>query len=87
VSCICSLISLFVDTVYGAVFASWFLGESLGGPVAYAGAGIITLAAATNAVLDFSASSDATTNDFPDVRGIEFNTGDSTVSAKSSKGE
>jgi hypothetical protein len=76
-----------VDAVYGAVFASWFLGESLGGPVAYAGAGIITLAAATNALLDFSGSSDTKTDDFPDVAGIEFNTSDSTVSAKSSKGE
>lgn len=42
-----------MDPVYGAFFSSWLLGESLGGPQAWLGAGMITLAAATNTLLDF----------------------------------
>jgi hypothetical protein len=40
--------------VYGAGFSAWLLGESLGGVAGWTGAGLITLAAATNAFLDFS---------------------------------
>lgn len=47
-----------MDPVYGAFFASWFLGESLGGTQAWIGAGMITLAAATNALLDFQQPED-----------------------------
>lgn len=42
-----------LDPVYGAAFAWLLLGENLGGPQAYLGAGLITVAAATNAFLDF----------------------------------
>ena len=45
-----------MDPVYGSVFAWWLLGETLGGPQAVLGAGLITVAAATNAVLDFGSS-------------------------------
>eukprot|EP00957_Ditylum_brightwellii_P012242 924728-Ditylum_brightwellii.AAC.1 len=40
-----------MDPVYGAVFARFFLGETLG-PLGIGGAGLITVAAATNAFLD-----------------------------------
>jgi hypothetical protein len=40
-----------MDPVYGAVFASLLLGESLYGIQGWIGAGLITLAAATNALL------------------------------------
>ena len=42
-----------LDPVYGAIFAWVLLGEQLGGPQAYVGAAIITVAAATNIFLDF----------------------------------
>ncbi|GAX20375.1 hypothetical protein FisN_9Hh087 [Fistulifera solaris] len=42
-----------MDPVYGAFFSSWWLGESLGGLQGWIGAGMITLAAATNALMDF----------------------------------
>ena len=42
-----------LDPVYGAFFSWLLLGETLGGPQSYVGAGLITLAAATNAFLDF----------------------------------
>ena len=42
-----------LDTVYGAFFSWLLLGETLGGPQSFIGAGLITLAAATNAFLDF----------------------------------
>jgi drug/metabolite transporter (DMT)-like permease len=41
-----------MDPVYGAVFAHLLLGEDLDGPAAWAGAALITAAAATNALLD-----------------------------------
>ena len=41
-----------LDPVYGAFFSWLFLGETLGGPQAFLGAGLITVAAATNAFLD-----------------------------------
>jgi drug/metabolite transporter (DMT)-like permease len=41
-----------LDPVYGAFFSWLLLGETLGGAQAYVGAGLITLAAATNAFLD-----------------------------------
>jgi len=47
-----------MDPVYGAAFSSWLLGESLGGLQGWTGAGLITLAAATNAFLDLSNNSD-----------------------------
>mmetsp|Transcript_18996 Transcript_18996/g.44396 ORF Transcript_18996/g.44396 Transcript_18996/m.44396 type:complete len:321 (+) Transcript_18996:715-1677(+) len=40
-----------MDPVYGAVFSAWWLGESLPGTAGYVGAGLITIAAATNAFL------------------------------------
>ena len=40
-----------LDPVYGAFFSWLLLGETLGGAQAYFGAGLITLAAATNAFL------------------------------------
>lgn len=40
-----------MDPVYGAIFSAWWLGESLPGPLAYFGAALITIAAATNALL------------------------------------
>ncbi|KAL7556748.1 hypothetical protein ACA910_008085 [Epithemia clementina (nom. ined.)] len=40
-----------MDPVYGAVFSAWWLGESLPGTSGYIGAGLITIAAATNALL------------------------------------
>eukprot|EP00957_Ditylum_brightwellii_P146487 11152968-Ditylum_brightwellii.AAC.1 len=40
-----------MDPVYGAVFANLLLGETLG-PLGIGGAGLITVAAATNAFLD-----------------------------------
>ena len=43
-----------MDPVYGAFFASWLLGESLNGIQGWVGAGLITVAAATNAFLDLS---------------------------------
>jgi drug/metabolite transporter (DMT)-like permease len=46
-----------LDPVYGAIFAWLLLGEQLGGPQAYAGAALITIAAATNIFLDFGSSS------------------------------
>ena len=47
-----------MDPVYGAIFANILLGETLG-VLGLAGAGLITLAAATNALMDFgSVSSD-----------------------------
>lgn len=47
-----------MDPVYGAIFANILLGETLGG-LGLAGAGLITVAAATNALMDFgSVSSD-----------------------------
>ncbi|GAX26818.1 hypothetical protein FisN_9Lh087 [Fistulifera solaris] len=42
-----------MDPVYGAFFSSWWLGESLEGLQGWIGAGMITLAAATNALMDF----------------------------------
>lgn len=47
-----------MDPVYGAIFASVLLGESLGGPTAWSGAGLITVAAATNALSDWSSRND-----------------------------
>ena len=41
-----------LDPVYGAFFSWLLLGETLGGPQAFLGAGLITVAAATNAFLD-----------------------------------
>ena len=38
-----------MDPVYGALFSAWWLGESLPGTWGYLGAGLITVAAATNA--------------------------------------
>jgi hypothetical protein len=52
--------------VYGAGFSAWLLGESLGGVAGWTGAGLITLAAATNAFLDFS-SKDPKDGDDTDV--------------------
>jgi drug/metabolite transporter (DMT)-like permease len=43
-----------LDPVYGAIFSWFLLGETLGGPQAFVGAGLITVAAATNAFLDFT---------------------------------
>jgi drug/metabolite transporter (DMT)-like permease len=42
-----------LDPVYGAFFSWLLLGETLGGSQSFIGAGLITLAAATNAFLDF----------------------------------
>jgi drug/metabolite transporter (DMT)-like permease len=55
-----------MDPVYGAGFSAWLLGESLGGVAGWTGAGLITLAAATNAFLDFS-SKDPKDGDDTDV--------------------
>jgi drug/metabolite transporter (DMT)-like permease len=46
-----------MDPVYGALFAHWLLGENLSGAYGYAGAALITVAAATNAFLDFGSKS------------------------------
>lgn len=43
-----------MDPVYGAAFSNWWLGESLSGIQGWIGAGMITVAAATNAFLDLS---------------------------------
>lgn len=43
-----------LDPVYGAAFSYWLLGETLGGVPGWIGAGMITLAAATNAFIDLS---------------------------------
>jgi len=43
-----------LDPVYGAFFSWIILGETLGGPQAYAGASIIFVAAASNSLLEFS---------------------------------
>ena len=42
-----------LDPVYGAFFSWALLGETLGGAPAFVGAGLITVAAVTNAFLDF----------------------------------
>jgi len=52
------------DPVYGAVFSNLLLGETLGGADGWAGAFLITVAAATNALLETSA---VTGNDDDDV--------------------
>jgi drug/metabolite transporter (DMT)-like permease len=51
-----------MDPVYGAIFANWWLGEQLGGWTGYIGAGLITIAAATNALLDFSSNESSSKN-------------------------
>jgi drug/metabolite transporter (DMT)-like permease len=50
-----------MDPVYGAAFSWLLLGETLGGPQALLGAGLITLAAATNIFLDFGGKKTAAT--------------------------
>lgn len=45
-----------MDPVYGAVWSNWLLGETLTG-LGVVGAGLITIAAATNAFLDLGSSS------------------------------
>jgi len=45
-----------LDPVYGAFFSWLLLGETLGGTQAIVGAGLITVAAAANAFLDFGSS-------------------------------
>lgn len=47
-----------LDPVYGAFFAWLLLGEDIGGIQSLAGASLITVAAATNAFLDFGKSSE-----------------------------
>ena len=51
-----------LDPVYGAIFAWVLLGEQLGGPQAYVGAAIITVAAATNIFLDFGSKQSTTSS-------------------------
>ena len=43
-----------MDPVYGAIFSYFLLGETLNGVPGWIGAGLITVAAATNALLDVS---------------------------------
>jgi len=50
-----------MDPVYGAVFANLLLGETLDGVAGWVGAAIITIAAATNAFLEFPVSSSLST--------------------------
>jgi drug/metabolite transporter (DMT)-like permease len=45
-----------MDPVYGAAFSYLLLGETLGGVPGWIGAGLITVAAATNAFMDLSGS-------------------------------
>jgi drug/metabolite transporter (DMT)-like permease len=45
-----------MDPVYGALFSYWLLGETLNGVQGWVGAGLITVAAATNAFVDLSSS-------------------------------
>jgi uncharacterized membrane protein len=45
-----------LDPVYGGIFAWLWLGENLGGIQSFAGAALITVAAATNAFLDLNKS-------------------------------
>jgi len=52
-----------MDPVYGALFSSFLLGEQLNGWTGWTGAGLITLAAATNAFLDFTNSTETTESD------------------------
>jgi drug/metabolite transporter (DMT)-like permease len=47
-----------MDPVYGAAFAHFWLGENLAGPAAWAGAALITAAAAANALLDLQTNYD-----------------------------
>jgi drug/metabolite transporter (DMT)-like permease len=47
-----------MDPVYGAAFSYLLLGETLGGVPGWMGAGLITVAAATNAFMDLSGSDD-----------------------------
>jgi drug/metabolite transporter (DMT)-like permease len=47
-----------MDPVYGAAFSYLLLGETLGGVPGWIGAGLITVAAATNAFMDLSGSDD-----------------------------
>lgn len=51
-----------MDPVYGAAFSWLLLGETLGGPQALLGVGLITLAAVTNAFLDFGGKKTAATS-------------------------
>lgn len=44
-----------MDPVYGAIFSYVLLGETLGGVQGWVGAGLITVAAATNALIDLPA--------------------------------
>jgi drug/metabolite transporter (DMT)-like permease len=46
-----------LDPVYGALFSWIILGETLGGVQAYVGAAMVTVAAATNSLLEFSKQS------------------------------
>lgn len=48
-----------MDPVYGAAFSYLLLGETLGGVPGWIGAGLITVAAATNAFMDLSGSDDS----------------------------
>jgi drug/metabolite transporter (DMT)-like permease len=47
-----------LDPVYGAFFSWFLLGENIGGIQSLTGASLITVAAATNAFLDFGKSSE-----------------------------
>lgn len=47
-----------LDPVYGAFFSWFLLGENIGGVQSFLGAGLITVAAATNAFLDFGKQDD-----------------------------
>jgi drug/metabolite transporter (DMT)-like permease len=52
-----------LDPVYGVFFSWLLLGETLGGAHAFVGAGLITLAAATNAFLDFGTKDESSKRD------------------------
>ena len=54
-----------MDPVYGAAFAYLWLGETLNTAASWCGAGLITVAAATNAWWDVSSSSQLTTSSTP----------------------
>jgi len=51
------------DPVYGAFFSNLLLGETLGGATGWAGAILITVAAATNALLETSSTSSTSSVD------------------------
>jgi drug/metabolite transporter (DMT)-like permease len=55
-----------MDPVYGAAFSYLLLGETLGGVPGWAGAGLITVAAATNAFMDLSGSDNTQDKDPPE---------------------